>query len=51
LEKDYLEDTSKMDLNRIGYEDGTWLELAQHRVQCWELVICGAEPSTYTTSE
>jgi hypothetical protein len=30
---------SKMDLREIGSKDGSWMELAQHRVQCQALVL------------
>jgi len=30
---------SKMDLMKIGCEDGRWMELAQDRVQRWALLL------------
>jgi len=31
--------TGKMDLMKIGCENGRWMELAQDRVQWWVLVL------------
>jgi len=37
LPESYL--ISKLDLMEIGCEDGSWMELAQDRVQWWALVL------------